>query len=568
MERTEQNIFRMRPRKSLAARKAFLIYSICICLLISVISTTYLSVPAYAFTFPNSAVRDLLVANLIASTSLSSYGAVVNDVYNTALIAQWGQKTVGELLEEYENAEDPNAYLNSLDVMIDAADSAGATGLSDWLEITQAEADAVNEGLVEPVVRASSAAENLILTAAQTVEDTAKVIANGAADTTIAVGSAVAGTGAAAASSAVGAATSIGNLVSSGVQLASTALQLSAIGRWGSNIQHGASMTTPQSVIANAPNGCSIAYLENSSTHANSYFYIPDGVFFGLYKNNNNRCWGYFINTNYNDAVVNRYKYKANGSSDGTENINVNARGISYNASYVAVHNPIYYGITLFETGEELTNYKNTLLADSNPTSRENASPDIITPNGNAQYDTTNNNYNFTPTYNINNQYMSPVDITNNDYNNFVNNINNNNTINNYAQNETVYNNFVNNYINQLPEELIDTTPDIPTQPTVSPQPTLTPEQEEQNKQYITPDLREYFPFCIPFDIYAMLTHFSAIDRDAPNITWTIPLGSAGTYTVNINLERFDDIAALFRTLEMILFIIGLAMASRKLIGD
>ena len=74
-----------------------------------------------------------------------------------------------------------------------------------------------------------------------------------------------------------------------------------------------------------------------------------------------------------------------------------------------------------------------------------------------------------------------------------------------------------------------------------------TPEQEDQNIESMgTVDLRDIFPFCIPFDIAAVFTHFTA-EREAPHLQFTIDLGPAGSYDIDIDFSDWDDIAALLR---------------------
>lgn len=110
---------------------------------------------------------------------------------------------------------------------------------------------------------------------------------------------------------------------------------------------------------------------------------------------------------------------------------------------------------------------------------------------------------------------------------------------------------------------------------------TMTPEQVKEVAESIpatvttptgayTVSLDKFFPFCIPFDMYNLVSAFKAapvtptfnvhvpIGYDGHNFTW-------GDYTVS--LEAFDGAAAVLRVMEYILFVIGLMLISRKLIG-
>ena len=78
-------------------------------------------------------------------------------------------------------------------------------------------------------------------------------------------------------------------------------------------------------------------------------------------------------------------------------------------------------------------------------------------------------------------------------------------------------------------------------------------------------DLTSFFPFCIPFDLYDFLTCLNA-GPVAPVINWELVLPGFGTYTIVLDLSPFDSVAQLLRRLQLLLFIIGLAVKTRDLI--
>lgn len=78
-------------------------------------------------------------------------------------------------------------------------------------------------------------------------------------------------------------------------------------------------------------------------------------------------------------------------------------------------------------------------------------------------------------------------------------------------------------------------------------------------------DLTKVFPFCIPFDLYAFLTCLNA-DPVTPVIEWEIAMPGGGSYPLTIDLSPFDSVAQLLRRLELLLFIIALAIKTRDLI--
>lgn len=82
---------------------------------------------------------------------------------------------------------------------------------------------------------------------------------------------------------------------------------------------------------------------------------------------------------------------------------------------------------------------------------------------------------------------------------------------------------------------------------------------------YFSISLSDYFPFCIPFDIYDFLVCLNA-DPVAPVIEWEIYLPGGDTYPLEIDLSVFDSVAQLLRVLELLVFCIGLAAKTRDLI--
>ena len=79
-----------------------------------------------------------------------------------------------------------------------------------------------------------------------------------------------------------------------------------------------------------------------------------------------------------------------------------------------------------------------------------------------------------------------------------------------------------------------------------------------------TLDLTEFFPFCIPFDIYEFLTLLAA-EPEAPVFHWEIPVPQLGrTFEIDVDLSEWDSVALLFRRLELLAFILGLAYVTRE----
>ncbi len=78
--------------------------------------------------------------------------------------------------------------------------------------------------------------------------------------------------------------------------------------------------------------------------------------------------------------------------------------------------------------------------------------------------------------------------------------------------------------------------------------------------------LSSVFPFCIPFDVYNMVTMFVA-EPEAPHAEWTftLPWGSQ-EYSVGWDLAAFDGVARVCRDMELVLFAVGLAVITYKVI--
>ena len=109
---------------------------------------------------------------------------------------------------------------------------------------------------------------------------------------------------------------------------------------------------------------------------------------------------------------------------------------------------------------------------------------------------------------------------------------------------------------------IADPMPDADTNPDTQPDIPGTPSSDIGDYQI---DLKKFFPFCIPFDLYDFFMCLNA-DPVAPVIEWVIPLPGGGTYPLVIDLSAFDSVAQLLRRLQLLLFCVGLAFKTRDLI--
>lgn len=226
----------------------------------------------------------------------------------------------------------------------------------------------------------------------------------------------------------------------------------------------------------------------------------------------------------------------------------------------------------LFTTSKDERNYvdawKNVVLDN-----KETSSPSLIGSegqlSGSATQDPTTNQYhyniNVSPTANyVTNNYTLPDEA---DWQTFVSEVQSQIANNESQENiASTFAEFASTMATEIP--VPTAAPSIPNQPTTAPKPTLTPEQEAENPEIMaTPELKDKFPFCIPWDIYAMFTKWESIEREAPHIEFDLDLGPGGVHHIDMDFEDFNDVAALLRLLELIVFAVGLAVATRKLIG-
>lgn len=107
-------------------------------------------------------------------------------------------------------------------------------------------------------------------------------------------------------------------------------------------------------------------------------------------------------------------------------------------------------------------------------------------------------------------------------------------------------------------------TPPVPDIPPVNPNPDV--EAPEDVAPY-TVKIGEVFPFCIPFDLYHMVTMFDA-EPEAPHAKWefSLPWSPQEKCKVEWDLKEFDELAELCRKLELVLFCVGLAVVTSRLI--
>ena len=251
-----------------------------------------------------------------------------------------------------------------------------------------------------------------------------------------------------------------------------------------------------------------------------------------------------------------------------------------------------------FNSRSEMNAYING-LKNGTQTPPKISSPDLIGENGNLEAQEDNGNItvpDMKPQIDPGTQAGKPLTLP--DWLAFANAVQNNN--NNTApsgspDNATLFDNILDLIRSVIPENVPNPNPNpnpdpwsppivtpvpdpeypdpVPDQQiTENPQESENPQQTENpidtGKPYRLPDLRNKFPFCIPWDIAKVFSKLKVNARQAPHISWRFnPPNTPIDYTFNLDLEDFEEVATLLRTLELLGFIVGLAFATRYLIG-
>lgn len=342
--------------------------------------------------------------------------------------------------------------------------------------------------------------------------------------------------------------------------------------KFTSLIKYGLPLSTEEikDMSNNLPAGygnCYYSIRRNGGTYYTSMFFVNSSV----------RCVGYITN-NQNNAFVSRL-YNNSGITNASRYIREYRNSTIYNeVESIANTGPSVGGspnvlidtnIKIFSDENSMNNFINNEKSD-NPFVNDNKAPDLIGKYGNQFIDSQDGQDILPGITNVvpDGSDMRPVNPD--DYQRFVDNANGNTEDGNYTDNGQLFDNLVNPLLTvPSPAPDVNPYPDsdrpvVPTQPATPEKPEITPADQEEALGMMTPDLRDIFPFCIPFDIYNIFRIFKTENRKAPYLV--VPVDNSGN-TITIDMSMYDDEAGLLRVLELIAFIIGLAVATRKLIG-
>lgn len=95
--------------------------------------------------------------------------------------------------------------------------------------------------------------------------------------------------------------------------------------------------------------------------------------------------------------------------------------------------------------------------------------------------------------------------------------------------------------------------------------PTYNPPSVTEGSAYAVTGLQDVFPFCIPFDIYYLISGLNA-SPVTPGGDFNIYVPGVVDYKSHLDLSAFNGVAETFRGAELVAFILGLLFATRKLI--
>lgn len=564
--------------KRLAKCKSFFIWAYVASLFFVCIADKYMTVPVYASEgettidyYTPSQVGDIKLGDIVISMQNASGFTVTDQNYINAIKNNMNgsDQDIAHIMEMTE--ADAVQYLN---VCINNAQSAGATKLQNSLSISSEMADYLNtnntQGPDYNVVQ-QDGGQHLYDTIRATYKQNTEnqdIISRGRAviQNALKLGSdawleGITGLPQLSRDIANWSLTGLAGTMFGVPGAAVAGLQS---GLFTPNVKHNAPVTTPDNILDSVGEGYNLAGVRDGNYY--SYWRYPIG----------SQAISYRIDVEFIQESFAIYKctlksgtgYRSsNGGSWQSGSFSSGSRPTSSILGMTYTINGNSFGFLRFDSQESANAYVNS-LANGTEQAPDYKSPDIVGNQGNINFDPDNQSININQVYDPADNYFLPIKIGSDSYGDYINNLNQNTTNNNYGQNGNVYNNYItNNYITNAPSVPEPTpTPIVPDQPVVPDIPSIediTPEEAQELIDNMLPDLRNFFPFCIPFDVLAIAQAFSSDNREAPVFDWDLPLGVYGTQHIHLDLSQWDDIAALLRALELALFILGLMQFAR-----
>lgn len=373
------------------------------------------------------------------------------------------------------------------------------------------------------------------------------------------------------------------------------------LGLYDKNIYNGEPLTLNNNQIAQI--------IGNASSFGRAFYKNNSNVQL-IYSNDNVRLlWlGYKSGTTlnayifaYNDQLANQTLnyYYCFQYDDGTNSVpdsqsfNLNENGVRrlVGGSYYKDAFPL----KLFDSEIAYNRFVDGLLDGTNDFPKI-YSPDLIGANGNLNGEKDQNGKIIVPDLlpQIDPSVQSGQPLSLSDWLNFANSAHQNTSTGALPDNSALFDNLLDLVKKAIPNPNPNPNPNpdpyTPPNPTPSPDPDYDPNPDNPNQPdyeseregqtepvpdsvptgapWITDGLLDKFPFCIPKDMIDMVKNFSSGTRQAPYISWRFnPPNTPVDYTFNLDLSDFEEVATLLRLLELGVFIVGLAFATRYLIG-
>ena len=359
-----------------------------------------------------------------------------------------------------------------------------------------------------------------------------------------------------------------------------------ALGLYGKNVILGAPITMTD-VLQSLPENSNHVMFERVTGQGDNrrtrrtYIY-GDGVPFA-YPNGQYYTTG-ILNINNSPITVYRFDL-VDGFPNYEVNRNVNS-GSEYTVSTEINGLTLYLFPNLLQAGEYNTK-KQQWINGASYVNNPRRSPDIITQDGNAigEYSQSGGITipSLIPQVNPNEESIRPSGADETAYQRWADAANNNTANGDEDENGDILQEILeairtltpspgvnpnpNPNPNPTPVPKPDYDPNQPDQPEYDPKETEGPDDVTNGSPWTTPDLLDKFPFCLPRDVLRCFEKLDGGSRQAPSISWhfTTPLGIH--FDFDLDLDDYEGIASLLRTLELIAFVIGLALATRNLIG-
>ena len=373
------------------------------------------------------------------------------------------------------------------------------------------------------------------------------------------------------------------------------------LGLYDEPIAQGVPVTSKE-VLSHLPAGTSTAvcYLTNSYqgyNNSTAIWYESTGKPVNFFYAKVGESYYVVCQTNNYDGYLYLYLYanKTNGEVGSWNYSRVTARNNFASTIVYAgdVHSP-FYPVLYYLQDIDAFNSLMDGFRNGTQTPKPKFSPDIVGQNGNLKGTLDNGNVtvpDLLPQIDPSVEAGKPISIT--DWLNFANQANTNTAAGQEDSNKNLYDDLL-DLIKIAVSPSPDPNPNPYPDPNPNPDPTVVPrpdydvENETQpdwenettasteqvpdsiptGKPWVVQGLENKFPFCIPWDIKNCFSKLNSGSREAPRISWHFESSRFGIdYTFELDLDDFEDVATLMRTLELIAFIVGLAFVTRYLIG-